>query len=386
MTAAAPAKPLPHFGYLERGISILPLRGDSKRPYGKWRRWMSERMTETQAQSWWQYIKPTPNVGIIGGAISGGLVILDIEPEHVEFVLGKIGDTISTATPRVRTARGGLHLYYNGGEGCGKLRVAGRLVGDVRGEGGYVVAPPSTTPDGAYVWLQRQRWHTEDLLLVPKWAEARLSVSVGSRHAPPPPVGVRWDPSDLDAYLPAYLRRCIHEGFRRGGAFDSPSELDFRVMCEVIHAGAHWDSIKSFFAAYPFGVNVDRHHLRDPNYLLGTYNTAKACVADELDSAVDVHCFRVVSANGRIVGGARTRALVEFLDRDGTLYNHSIPLVLGPPYDGDLSGEWLQVLTAYNKEPTDDPAAIDGNRWIPAIVSGQRVFRLVSDRVMELVL
>jgi hypothetical protein len=59
-------------------------------------------------------------------------------------------------TAKARTGGGGMHLFfrYPAGERVGNS--AGRLgLGlDVRGEGGYVIVPPSRT-QSAYEWLDR---------------------------------------------------------------------------------------------------------------------------------------------------------------------------------------------------------------------------------------
>jgi len=49
---------------------------------------------------------------------------------------------------KVRTPSGGLHLYFAPGGGGNHARA--RLGLDFRGRGGYVAAPPSITPAGAY--------------------------------------------------------------------------------------------------------------------------------------------------------------------------------------------------------------------------------------------
>jgi hypothetical protein len=56
----------------------------------------------------------------------------------------------TVSTPR----DGGLHVYVPA-TGRGNRANLGGLVGvDYRGLGGYVVVPPSSTPDGHYVWLK----------------------------------------------------------------------------------------------------------------------------------------------------------------------------------------------------------------------------------------
>ncbi|MCZ2115214.1 MAG: bifunctional DNA primase/polymerase, partial [Anaerolineae bacterium] len=65
--------------YLAAGLSVLPLGGD-KRPAGKWEKWQTERATTEQAAAW-----NSPAVGIVGGAISGNLWILDFDLEAEEL-------------------------------------------------------------------------------------------------------------------------------------------------------------------------------------------------------------------------------------------------------------------------------------------------------------
>jgi putative DNA primase/helicase len=62
-------------------------------------------------------------------------------------------------TLTVRTGGGGMHAYFKYPAGSGIRNTAGR-VGfglDVRGEGGYVLAPPSRTDKGSYTFLDKKR-------------------------------------------------------------------------------------------------------------------------------------------------------------------------------------------------------------------------------------
>jgi putative DNA primase/helicase len=104
---------------------------------------------------WWR-MSPGANIGIATGA-SSGLVVLDVDPGSggdcsLARLLEQHGGL--PETPCVRTGGGGLHFYFAhpGGvvrNSAGKL---GRGI-DVRGDGGYIVAPPSTHICGErYVW------------------------------------------------------------------------------------------------------------------------------------------------------------------------------------------------------------------------------------------
>lgn len=111
-----------------------------------------------QARAWWA-LNPGHNVGVATGAPSRGLVVIDVDvdPDKGEDgygVLrawerehGELPETVSAVT-----GRGGVHLYYRCNTPIGCSVNAGLGV-DVRGEGGYVVAPPSVHPNGrAYEW------------------------------------------------------------------------------------------------------------------------------------------------------------------------------------------------------------------------------------------
>ena len=76
------------------------------------------------------------NIGILTGRRSGVFIVDVDDPGQVDAMKARFGVTpIATATPS-----GGVHLWYRGnGEGCGKLPGV-----DLKGEGGFVVCPPST--------------------------------------------------------------------------------------------------------------------------------------------------------------------------------------------------------------------------------------------------
>jgi hypothetical protein len=104
---------------------------------------------------WWR-MWPGANIGIATGAASG-LVVLDVDPrsggDHsLARLLAQNGGL--PETPCVRTGGGGLH-YYFAHPGRAVKNSAGKLGRgvDVRGDGGYIVAPPSIHISGErYVW------------------------------------------------------------------------------------------------------------------------------------------------------------------------------------------------------------------------------------------
>jgi len=102
--------------------------------------------------------RPAANVGIVTGPASG-IWVLDVDPLHGGDAALAALELAHGALPRtytVRTGSGGLHLYWSlAGVDFDLTNRRGTLpVGlDVRGRGGFVVAPPSVSGRGAYVVL-----------------------------------------------------------------------------------------------------------------------------------------------------------------------------------------------------------------------------------------
>src|SRR5262245_942503 len=134
--------------YLPRGWRVIPLAGKVPRLTA----WPSQATAdEPTVRRWWQ-TWPTADMGIATG---GGLLVLDVDPRHG-------GDTSLAelerchgplpATPRVLTGGGGVHLYFAVDQPSGnRIGLAPGI--DVRGDGGFVVAPPSKHASGrGYAW------------------------------------------------------------------------------------------------------------------------------------------------------------------------------------------------------------------------------------------
>jgi putative DNA primase/helicase len=132
--------------YRRRGWSPIPIKERSKEPnLLELRPYLNRKATEEELDAWrWS------GVGIVTGPVSGVLV-LDVDGPEGEAELQKHGHSV---TPMVRTASGGLHLYFKHPEHHVRtgIRVAPGL--DVKASGGYVVAPPSVGPNGRpYEWI-----------------------------------------------------------------------------------------------------------------------------------------------------------------------------------------------------------------------------------------
>lgn len=130
----------------EMGYRCIPCFPGTKMPAVKWKRYQIERPTPAQYLDWFD--RKTMNIAVV----TGDVVVFDCDrPDIVDLVLAECGKTPTIC----RTPHGGYHLWYRRRQGVvvgNHVRVKHQPV-DVRAEGGLVLIPPSTTPDGAYTWV-----------------------------------------------------------------------------------------------------------------------------------------------------------------------------------------------------------------------------------------
>jgi predicted P-loop ATPase len=133
--------------YHANGYAVIPV-GQDKRPIiSSWKKYQTEQQTDEEVI---ELFKNNPNVAIITGKISG-ITVIDIDAKGDEAnataMLARF-----PATYTVKTPSKGYHLYYQYAEG---FTVSANAYPDfpnvdIRGDSGYVVAPPSELPNGKY--------------------------------------------------------------------------------------------------------------------------------------------------------------------------------------------------------------------------------------------
>ena len=136
--------------YHVNGYSVIPIDPKSKRPLIKWTEFQKNHADESQLEKWFDKKTP-PNVGVVTGKISG-ITVVDIDVKESESTPLKTFPPTYT----VKTPSGGYHLYYeyNDKVQTGSNQYPQFPHVDIRNDGGYVVAPPSKTPKGAYKVLR----------------------------------------------------------------------------------------------------------------------------------------------------------------------------------------------------------------------------------------
>ena len=154
--------------YAARGWAVFPIFPGKKRPLGRLvPHGLNDSTTDADLiRSWWADT-PAANIGIATGKASG-LAVVDVDGEtgkrSWEALLVGRDPLLPTLTSR--TPRGGYHLVYQRPEAGFKnstSALADKV--DTRGDGGYIVAPPSVAHGKAY------QWDDEDarVALLPAW-------------------------------------------------------------------------------------------------------------------------------------------------------------------------------------------------------------------------
>lgn len=141
--------------YAEQGFAVFPLIPREKKPATT--NGFKDATTDLKQISFWWDMDPNYNIGIATGKPSSGLVVIDIDNGHGGNGSDSLRDWEKQNhnlpdTCTALTGSGGVHLYYRDTEEY--RNKAGILDSvDVRGDGGYIVAPPSVHPNGSiYEW------------------------------------------------------------------------------------------------------------------------------------------------------------------------------------------------------------------------------------------
>ena len=121
--------------YHSMGLPIFPLNSD-KEPIVRWKKYQTTMPTDTEIARWW-HLHPMALIAIVTGKLSG-VIVVDADSEAGNDALMEyIPDSLEM--PTVKTLRG-WHYYFKYQDG---IRNLGKFIKDcdLRGEGGYAVAP-----------------------------------------------------------------------------------------------------------------------------------------------------------------------------------------------------------------------------------------------------
>jgi len=122
--------------YLDLGLIPIPLK-INKKPRVHWKQWNPTTMNQLK-----NYLRPSVNWGVKTGA-SLSVIDFDTTQGFIDFIVMNI-DKLPKDTPIIRTGRG-YHIWFKPKETIRNQHFEGI---DIKGEGGYIVAPPSIHANG----------------------------------------------------------------------------------------------------------------------------------------------------------------------------------------------------------------------------------------------
>ncbi len=140
--------------YLECGLSVVPANADKIPTIPNWKKYQKEKLSKYEVSR--LFLESNEAISIICGEVSGNLEVIDIDTRQLrtESLLEELNELILCHLPnvhdklvRIGTKSGGMHLYYRCSQIGSHLRLAKNLFNQIiietRGEGCYVVAPPT---------------------------------------------------------------------------------------------------------------------------------------------------------------------------------------------------------------------------------------------------
>ena len=165
--------------YAERGWAVFPV--DGKKPLIQWREGSSADPDTINSMPW------DAATGVAVDCGKSGLVVIDIDRlEAVPVLADALGwDPTGDETTIAKTGRGGYHIYYQAGDKAVRNSASKVVPGiDVRGDGGYVVLPPSKHESG-----NRYEWTTPTTTIrpIPEKMVELFNYKEEKPVIPPPP-------------------------------------------------------------------------------------------------------------------------------------------------------------------------------------------------------
>ncbi len=198
---------------LSLGFSVIPLKARDKRPaLSSWKPYQDRRATAEEVRGWFDGGVDL-NIGIVTGAVSE---IVAVDGDSLEAVNWLQGNHPSPM--RTRTGKGKHFFFRHPGVVIKNNVKLGGMALDVRGDGGYVVAPGSIHPNGA-MYEEEGSWAPGATLPMfqPAW--------LGAKVVPLP----RPSQSDGDTRVVAYLDSVPGAVEGQGGDIHT-----FRVACKLV--------------------------------------------------------------------------------------------------------------------------------------------------------
>jgi hypothetical protein len=152
--------------YIRNGISVIAT-GSDKRAISSWKKFQSQLPNETDLKDQFNSTR-CKGIAVICGSVSGNLEVIDVDSkydltgtlfEELTAAIYEASKSLSDKLLFIQTKSGGYHIYYKCSKVEGNQKLAQRpaseqeikdnphekvlVLIETRGEGGYVIAPPT---------------------------------------------------------------------------------------------------------------------------------------------------------------------------------------------------------------------------------------------------
>jgi hypothetical protein len=228
--------------YLAKGKSVIPIctplpegagcrqhgvncKGPGKTPLIPWREYQQRRATEAEVDLWFARW-PSANLGMVTGAISGTVVVDADDAAAVNFAMSQ-GEGELASAPMVQTGKG-AHWHIQAPDEEVRNFARKRPGLDFRGDGGYVLLPPSLHRSGV-----RYRWHATEEDMggrppVPPWLMELLH-------------GTKPEPKAGEALAEEDGERLDYDRFVEGVGEGQRNDLIFRLASSLRARGIDYE-------------------------------------------------------------------------------------------------------------------------------------------------
>jgi len=356
--------------YAKLGFRVIPLKERAKEPLIA--DWPNKATTdEATIRGWWAKW-PKANIGIATGRYGGGyFCVLDFDPRnggdwYNDAPKGSLPDTWV-----VHTGGGGRHYYYKTPSPLRGRKLKKGV--DLKGEGGYVVAPPSIHPEGgAYVWEVGAEPGDMPIGGVPEWVlreaagEGAPENGAGERRPslwrmpPPIPKGMRHD------YLVS-----LAGGLWGAGVRESEVEAVLWGALELFETREDFDPVAEIGGIIKGLKNWEGEGLDLAIVLRSLPKAVRAIVMREVPAAADL--VAKAKGAGKVEGAGEGKGAAEGGEKakkrakkKDTKFEDALEALLQHEWVEWLGGTW----------------AVEGRRLIPATL--ERVHGLLKRHGVEI--
>ena len=256
--------------YIEDGLAVFPLSRNSKVPRKGSNGYKDATKSIDEAKELWE-MNPGANVGIATGSISE-LVVIDIDVKNdVDGMKSyeKLCDEYGIPVTRTaRTPSGGIHYYFGLPDGAVINCQAGLRPGiDIRGEGGYIVAPPSRIGDSCYEWIDED----VEIQVIPSWLVEKINSPRERRGGPREDIPINALDGVSEGQRNHVLNRYGCSMRARGVKKDEAKVLVLEAAANCNPPFSEDEAIKCLNSAWTYDPNCDSTEIGNADRLISLF-------------------------------------------------------------------------------------------------------------------